>query len=64
MSDAGRERIVDGGVAERAGHPHSREVVVRVHLTDDTDDGAKLQQRDRRCGIIEVHLPRLEIGDE
>ena len=54
MADAGRQRVVHGGVAERAGDAETRHLAEVVDLGADADDGIQLQQGDGDSGVVEA----------
>src|SRR4029450_857547 len=53
-ADAGHDRVVDRGMAERASDAKPRDAVVRVHCGPETHNGIHLQQRDRRRWTLEI----------
>ena len=57
----GRERIVDGGVAQRALDAHRLDAAVGVREGGHADDRVELEQRDRRRRILEVDLAGLDL---
>ena len=54
MADAGRQRVVHGGVAERAGDAETRHLAEVVDLGADADDGIQSQQGDGDSGVVEA----------
>src|SRR5262245_661922 len=64
MADAVCERVVDGGVAERAGDPDRLEMTGAVDRALDAEDGVELQQRDGDGWVVQIDLLRLERVDD
>src|SRR5207248_2466385 len=62
LADAGRERIVDGRVAERALDADRLQSGGAGEEAGDADDGVQLQQRQRRRRIVQVDGSRLDAG--
>ena len=54
MADAGRQRVVHGGVTQRAGDAETRHLAEVVDFGADTDDGIQLQQGDGDGGVGEA----------
>src|SRR2546426_7072974 len=48
-------------MAERALDAHRPDVPVPVEETSDAHDGVELQEREGGCGVIEIHLPLLQL---
>ena len=64
MADAGRQRIVDVGVAQRTLNADRTQVAGRVESTRQADDGIEPEQRERRAGIVEVDLAGAQLVDQ
>ena len=59
--DALRERIVDGGMTERALNSHRGDAAAFVEDAGDADHGVELEQLERDGGILEVDLAARDV---
>src|SRR6185312_9462152 len=56
LADAGSERVVDGGMAERALDAHALDAAVAVRESRDADHRIQFEQGDGGCRVVQVHL--------
>jgi hypothetical protein len=61
LADAGRERVIDGGMTQRALDADGSQLPIRTEDTGHADDGVQLQQRDGRGRIVEIDLTGLDL---
>src|SRR5690348_2796112 len=61
MADAGSERIVHGGVAERTLNADGTERSLRIEKAFDADDGVQFQERESDRGIIQIDLAGFQL---
>jgi hypothetical protein len=61
FSDARGERVIDRRVTERALDAHRADPALLVEETRHTDDGVQFEQRERRRGVVEAHLPGFDL---
>src|SRR6185503_940814 len=63
LADARRKRVVDGGVAKRAGHAEPGERIAAVDCADrslESDHRIQFEERDGCCGTLEIDLAGLD----
>ena len=61
LADAGRERVIDRRVTERALDAHRLDAAVGIGESRDADHRVQFQERDGGCGIVEIDLARRDL---